>query len=194
MRLNDSSNNNDASAIQQRCNSDKLFAVYIIRVVMEINWKVVAPIALVVGVIFVYFMRVKPIEGLENADKEFASKVKEKLAGMESSQKFSSEGRERVIKKLGTDDYKELLKKAISTMDTYLSTYKMETIERLILADPGNGQKAFETAVKFIDGQTKALDYARTSLSVLNGTDGQGSGMEATGSVDNSSGTSPSLW
>ena len=161
---------------------------------MEINWKVVAPIALVVGVIVLYFVRVKPIEGLENADKEFASKVKEKLAEMESAQKFSSEGRERVIKKLGTDDYKELLKKAISTMDTYLSTYKMETIERLILADPGKGQKSFETAVKFIDGQTKALDYARTSLSVLNGTDGQGSGMEATGSVDNSSGTSPSLW
>ena len=54
---------------------------------MEINWKVVAPIALVVGVIALYFVRVKPIEGLENADKEFASKVKEKLAEMESTQK-----------------------------------------------------------------------------------------------------------
>ena len=51
---------------------------------MEINWKVVAPIALVAGVIALYFVRVKPIEGLENADKEFSSKVKEKLAEMES--------------------------------------------------------------------------------------------------------------
>ena len=161
---------------------------------MEINWKVVAPIALVVGVIALYFVRVKPIEGLENADKEFASKVKEKLAEMESTQKYVSESRERVVKKLGTDDYKELLKTTISAMDTHLSTYKTETIERLILAEPGKGQKAFESAVKYIDSQSKVLDYARTSLSVLNGTDGQGSGMEATGAVDNSSGTSPSLW
>ena len=63
MRLSDSSNNSDAAAAQQRCNSDKQFKVYIIRVVMEINWKVVLPIALVIGVIFVYFMRVKPLEG-----------------------------------------------------------------------------------------------------------------------------------
>lgn len=161
---------------------------------MEINWKVVLPIALVVGVIFAYFVRVKPIEGLENADKEFSSKVKEKLAGIESFQKYLSEDRERVIKKLGTDDYKELLKKIISTTDTFLTTYKMETLERLMMAKPGKGEKAFETAVKFIDQQSKALDYTRTSLSVLNGTDGQSSGMEATGAVDNSSGTSPSLW
>jgi hypothetical protein len=161
---------------------------------MEINWKVVLPIALIAGAIVLYFVRVKPIEGLENADKEFSSKVKEKLAGIESFQKYLSEDRERVIKKLGTDDYKELLKKIISTTDTFLTTYKMETLERLMMAKPGKGEKAFETAVKFIDGQSKALDYARTSLSVLNGTDGQGSGMEATGAVDNSSGTSPSLW
>ena len=35
---------------------------------MEINWKVVAPIALVIGVIVLYFVRVKPLEG-------FGSKV-----------------------------------------------------------------------------------------------------------------------
>ena len=160
---------------------------------MEINWKVVAPIALIAGAIVLYFVRVKPIEGLENADKEFSSKVKEKLAGMESFQKYLSEDRERVIKKLGTDDYKELLKKIISTTDTFLTTYKMETLERLVMAGV-KGQKDFEAAVKIIDQQSKALDYARTSLGVLNGTDGQGSGMEATGAVDNSSGTSPSLW
>jgi hypothetical protein len=70
----------------------------------------------------------------------------------------------------------------------------MEAIERLMMAEPGKGEKDFEAAVKFIDSQSKVLDYARTSLSVLNGTDGQGSGMEASGAVDNSSGTSPSLW
>jgi hypothetical protein len=162
---------------------------------MEINWKVVAPIAFIVGVIVLYFIRVKPIEGLENADKEFASKLKEKLTEMESAKKFFNENRDRVVKKLGTDDYKELLKTMISNLDMLLTTYKMETIERLIMASSGSdGDKALESAVKFIDGQSKALDYARTSLSVLNGTNGQGSGMEATGAVDNSSGTSPSLW
>ena len=144
MHLNDSSNNSDAA-------SDKLFTVYIIRVVMEINWKVVAPIALVVVVIVLYFVRVKPIEGLENADKEFASKVKEKLAEMESTQKFFNENRERVVKKLGTDDYKELMKKMISNMDTYLSTYKMETIERLLTAKPNQRMKALVDANEFID-------------------------------------------
>ena len=79
---------------------DKLFTLYIIRVLMEINWKVVAPIALIAGAIVLYFVRVKPIEGLENADKEFSSKVKEKLAGMESFQKYLSEDRERVIRNL----------------------------------------------------------------------------------------------
>lgn len=161
---------------------------------MEINWKVVLPIALIAGVIVLYFVRVKPIEGLENADKEFASKVKEKLAGTESFQKYISESSERLVKKLGTDDYKELLKKMISSMDTYSTITKMQAIERLMMAEPGQGEKNFEAAVKFIDQQSKVLDYARTSLSVLNGTDGQSSGMEATGAVDNSSGTSPSLW
>lgn len=159
---------------------------------MEINWKVVLPIALIAGVIVLYFVRVKPIEGLENADKVFASKVKEKLAEVESFQKYLSEDRERVVKKLGTDDYKELLKLMISNTEQWSTTYKMSTLEQLLTGKLND--KALKDAIKFIDLQSKAVDYARTTLSVLNGTDGQGSGMEATGAVDNSSGTSPSLW
>ena len=30
---------------------------------MDIKWRVVLPIALIIGVIFIYFVRVKPIEG-----------------------------------------------------------------------------------------------------------------------------------
>ena len=44
----------------------------------------------------------------------------------------------------------------------------METLERLVMAGV-KGQKDFEAAVKIIDQQSKALDYARTSLGVLNG-------------------------
>ena len=35
---------------------------------MEINWKVVLLIALIVGIIFVYFLRIKPIEGFRTSE------------------------------------------------------------------------------------------------------------------------------
>ena len=44
-------------------NCDNLFETYAIRQGMEIKWRVVLPIALIIGVIFIYFVRVKPIEG-----------------------------------------------------------------------------------------------------------------------------------
>ena len=32
---------------------------------MKIDWKVVVPLAVIAGVLFLFFVRVKPIEGLE---------------------------------------------------------------------------------------------------------------------------------
>lgn len=156
---------------------------------MEINWKVVAPIALVVGVIVLYFIRVKPIEGLENADKEFSSKVKAALAEMEAWRKFADEEREKTVKKMDTEDYKEYLKNVVEASNTYVSTLKMKALYANLVE-----RKKNDGDMKTIKEFTEYGEYARASLSALNGTDGQGSGMEATGAVDNSSGTSPSLW
>jgi hypothetical protein len=162
---------------------------------MEINWKVVAPISLIVGAMVLYFVRVKPIEGLENADKQFATKVKESLATIESTQKFYSDYKDKAVKKLDTEDYKELLKKTNASVDVFVSASKMRALEDFILKDGGSDdRKAFENHVKEIDFYSKVRDYARDSLSVLNGTDGQGSGMNTSGGIDNSSGSSPSLW
>lgn len=156
---------------------------------MEINWKVVAPIALVVGVIVLYFVRVKPLEGLENADKEFSSKVKAALAEMEAWRKFADEERDKTVKKMDTEDYKEFLKNVVKASDAYVPTMKMKALYAgLVEREKDDGLK---TQIKEF---AEYGDYARASLSALNGTDGQGSGMEANGAVDNSSGTSPSLW
>lgn len=38
---------------------------------MKVDWKVVLPLALVVCVMVLYFVRVKPIEGYEPADAEY---------------------------------------------------------------------------------------------------------------------------
>ena len=160
---------------------------------MEINWKVIAPFALIVGVIVLYFVRVKPIEGLENADKEFASKLKEEFANLERQQKMLSKLLDEDIKRLNTEDFKAYLKTFIDGYDDYLSLGKIHLFKRMVESDGGTGEW-LERELKEVGRATTLRDYARDSLSVLNGTDGQGSGMETSGAIDNSSGTSPSLW
>lgn len=51
---------------------------------IKVNWKVVMPIALLVGVLLLYFVRVKPIEGMENKDCDFNANIKKKLAEVEA--------------------------------------------------------------------------------------------------------------
>lgn len=133
---------------------------------MEINWKIVAPIALFVGIIVMYFVRVKPIEGLENAD----AKIKEYLSVAERMNKTTGEFMDTEIKHRNTNDYKELIKQTKEYASKASVVGMMTCIERVFqVGNPMNDPEG-EKLMKQTEYMRTIKTYCDNVLSSLNGT------------------------